>query len=613
MNETIRHRGPDDEGFWFGDLQESKSFFGNDTSFELKNKDEIISNEILGNIGLGFRRLSIVDLSAKGHQPMTSKNKQIIITFNGEIYNFKTLKQELIALGHLFETSSDTEVIINAYQEWGEEMIPKLDGMFSFVIFDKNKNTLLIARDRIGMKPFFYYLSKDKIFWASEIKSILASGLVIPEINWDGVYTNFLFQTTLSPKTCFKGIFSLKPGTYMKIDLNNFEIEHQKFWELPSSITKIDKDDAAKQIDFLLKSSIKDQLYADVPVISMMSGGIDSTLITAKAKKIAQNISAFTVDYLFSNEEIKNAQTFAQELGINHSIDKVPDYEIIKNLKENIQHFEEPYSSLEVLLNAAKYAHSLGYKVVLSGNGADELFAGYSHTLKLEQWRKIKKYNGLENFIPIFHPFLQKIKNYLSQKNSLDFFRQSQAGMRPFEIKKLFQNHILENHNFNLNEYILTKEEDYNAFFKYDMRYSLSSHHVYRDDLSAMKYSIEFRYPYLSNALIDYVAQLPPEIRYNGFQNKPLLRQVAKDYVNQDILNMPKKGFSFPLAHFIKSEKTVENFVIKNLESLKKRNFFKAKTIDIWWNNKKEDFDYVKIWQLVTFELWYQKYFEEKI
>lgn len=609
MNFAIQHRGPDDEGFWLSDGLKTQNFSGKDSTEKIKSLLPILEEET-SKIALAFRRLSIVDLSENGHQPMNSDDGEITITFNGEIYNFKTLRKQLENENVSFKSNSDTEVILKGYQKWGNSVFEKLDGMFSICIVDIPKKKIILSRDRIGLKPLFYTQNENGLVWASEIKALLKNEWVKPEINWNGVYTNFHFQTTLAPETCFKDIFSLEPGSLMTINLENHSIVKETFWKLPTIKNKQDSEEKAiAKIDELLAKSVSEQLYADVPVTSMMSGGIDSTLITSKAKPFKNDINAFTISYQFSEDEVKNASLVAKNLDIQHHIKKVSDDDVLSDLKENIQHFEEPYSSLEVLMNAAEYAKNLGFKVVLSGNGADELFAGYSHSLKLKKWLLLRNFNFVKHFIFTKDAFSKKVKNYFSQDFMFDFFRQSQVGMKPNEAKLIINPSIFKEIEQNLGKYHLSDSKNYKGYFEYDMKYSLSSHHVFRDDLSAMKYGVEFRYPYLSNELIDYVATLPENFRYNGVQNKPLLRKVAKKYLPKEVLNMPKRGFSFPLSYFIKNEEKVRVFIDENLESLKKRNFFNPEIIDQWWNNQNDVYDCVKIWQLVTFELWYQKYF----
>ncbi|WP_404984651.1 asparagine synthase (glutamine-hydrolyzing) [Chryseobacterium sp. M5] len=612
MNNAIRHRGPDDEGFWISDGAKGESFSGNDSTKKIKELFTVL-NKTNSKIALGFRRLSIVDLSEKGHQPMLSDDEKITITFNGEIYNFKKIRKELEDLGYHFKSNSDTEVILKSYEEWGTEMFAKFDGMFAIALIDLEKQKLILGRDRVGLKPLFYFKNENALVWASEIKSILKNEYIKPEINWNGVYTNFLFQTTLAPETCFQNIFSLEPASFLVLDLNDFTSSKQFYWNFPTEeLENVTEEEAVGKVDQLLSESVKEQLFADVPVTSMMSGGIDSTLITAKAKPFKNDINAFTISYQFSESEVKNASLMAERIDIQHNVKKVSDDEILNQLKENIQHFEEPYSSLEVLMNAAEFAKNKGFKVVLSGNGADELFAGYSHSLKLNKWLSMKNFNFIRHFIFTNDDFSRKVKNYFSQDDMFDFFRQSQVGMKPFEAKSILSDAVFNTVKTNLKDKKLSETKDYQGLFEYDMKYSLSSHHVFRDDLSAMKYGVEFRYPYLSNDLIDYVSSLPEKLRYNGIQNKPLLRKVAEKYLPSEILKMPKRGFSFPLAHFIKTEPKAREFILENLNSLKKRNFFKPEVINEWWNNQKNEYDCVKIWQLVTFELWYQKYFENQ-
>lgn len=611
MNQAIRHRGPDDEGFWLYNKGKGASFSGNDSTQKIKEHFPVL-NSGEAEIAMGFRRLAIVDLSEKGHQPMLSENEEIIIAFNGEIYNFRKIRKELEALGYTFRSNSDTEVILKAYEEWGNSAFAKLDGMFAICIIDLIHQKLTLVRDRVGMKPLFYYQSGEGLVWASEIKALLKNEFVKAEVNWDGVYTNFLFQTTLAPYTCFKDILSLEPAHFMTVDLKDQTITKERFWSFPQKLTRIiSEEEAVKKVDELLSESISEQLYADVPVAVMMSGGIDSTLIASKSKPFDENINTYTISYPFSEEEVEKATLAASHFGVSHQVKVISDEEALDQLKENIQHFEEPYSSFEVLINAAKYAHDKEFKVVLSGNGADELFAGYSHTLKLKKWLMMRNFNFISPFIFTKDQFSQRVKNYFSQDYMFDFFRQSQISMMPIQVKNVLKPEIFNKINTDLSAYHLSEAKSYQGYFEYDMKYSLSSHHVFRDDLSAMKYGVEFRYPYLSNGLIDYIAALPEGLRFNGAQNKPLLRKTAEKYLPSEVLNMPKKGFSFPVHYFLKNEKKVRDFIAENLESLKKRNFFKREVIDEWWNHQENEYDWVKIWQLVTFELWYQKYFEK--
>ncbi len=294
--------------------------------------------------------------------------------------------------------------------------------MFAICIVDLLQQKLILARDRVGMKPLFYYKDENALVWASEIKAILKNELVKTAINWNGVYTNFLFQTTLAPQTCFQNIFSLEPASCMTIDLEDQKITKQTFWNLPSKRkNNITTAEATEKIDELLSESISEQLYADVPVAVMMSGGIDSTLIASKAKPFNEKIDTYTISYPFSEEEVEKATLAARYFGVSHKVKEVSDEEALDQLKENIQHFEEPYSSFEVLINAAKYARDQEFKVVLSGNGADELFGGYSHTLKLNRWLLMRNFNFVKPLIFTKDRFSQRVKIIFPRRICLIF------------------------------------------------------------------------------------------------------------------------------------------------------------------------------------------------
>lgn len=609
MNTAIKHRGPDDEGFWLLNDSSNALYAGKDSMAEIKSALPQISIKEDCHLVLGFRRLSILELSEKGHQPMTSQNKKLIITFNGEIYNFREVRIQLEKLGHSFESESDTEVVLKGYQEWGTDVFAMLNGMFAICIIDLEKHKLVFARDRFGLKPLFYSVQDETLCWASEIKAILECEWIERKINWEGVYTNFLFQTTLSPQTCFENVFSLEPGTFMEVEMQaELVLKRNSFFTFSNFETQ--NEVCMEEIENLFKVSVQNQLVADVPRAIMMSGGIDSTFLAHEAKQIDSSIPCFTVDYQFSNEEIQNAKSFAEATNLNHKIYQISSKTILADLKQKIQHFEEPYVSIEVLLNAAEFAYNNGFKVVLSGNGADELFGGYMHTQKLNRWKSFKVLNPFISALPETLIPSKKIKNYFEQNTLLDFFRNGQGGMRPHEVKSLFETEKLKSIDTSLSKYHLSKGESYQDYFLLDMRYSLGSHHAYRDDLAAMMYSVEFRYPYLDNQLASYVASLPENIRFTGKENKPLLRKVASKKLPESILNMPKKGFSFPLARFINENKSLKNFVLETIQQLQERQVFNSKLISEWINEGITEANSSKLWQLLTFELWLQNYLD---
>lgn len=599
MNAAIRHRGPDDEGYIF----DGKHYSGPESSENIKIKYDLLGSDLQSQFSMGFRRLSIIDITDAGHQPMFSE-QQNAITYNGEIYNFRELRSELENAGRKFHSNSDTEVILAGYEVWGKEVVEKLDGMFSFCIWDSAKEILFFARDRIGLKPLFYFQNDQGFFWASEIKALLASGKIEPKINWDGVKSNFMYLTAITPDTCFENIKSLKQGYVAEFDLKTKKLVKKRYYKLPAASPAFKSEEKiVEDLELLLKNSISQQLYADVKICSMMSGGIDSTLATVIAKEQDAEIAAFTVQYQHAEREVSNANLVAEQNNINHSTVEITSEEILENLKRDIAHFEEPYVTPEVLMHASKYAKRNGFTVVLSGNGADELFGGYPHLQGFKKWRLIRKFSFISNFLPTSHSIFRKLKNYLSLENAADFFRNGQGGMKPYEVDELFNIQVNSTHRKSGCSY-----EDY---FRGDMHVSLGSHHAFRDDLSAMKYGIEFRYPYLSNRLIDYVASLPENLRFNGTENKPLLRTIASKYLPMEVLNMKKKGFVYPLQSWYEEDQNLRNFISDHLALLKKRGIFNNELIEKWQTAILKPGNLGKIWQLTTFEIWMQTYIDK--
>lgn len=610
MNHAIKHRGPDDEGYSVMTNQQLLHCFGPDTQHPT-NLASIYAQEHI-HIGLGFRRLSILDLSPAGHQPMYTPNQQLTITFNGEIYNYRALKQELIQLGYTFNSETDTEVILKGYQHWGKGVFTKLDGMFAVLILDLQQQAVIFARDRMGIKPLYFYENAGLLAWCSEIKGILKLPAVKKSINWEGVLANFYLQTTPSPYTCFENIRPFPAGHIGTYDINTKRYTEERFYQLPQpSKTKTDITTATAEIETLLDRAVNAQLHADVPVTTFLSGGIDSTLITALAKAHQPNIHAYTLGIDASgngNDEIPQAKAMAQKLGIAHHIHMIQPEEIINDLDATLKHYEDPYNDIEVLNNACEYVHHQGYKVVLNGNGADELFGGYPYIMQIPRWNQLRHLSPLAQLIPFKSDFWKKVKNKLHANDALGFYATNKATMRIDQLQDLWPKHNLNQIRSQITQ---SRSSDMlQAIFENDMILSIQNHHVIRDDISAMRHSVELRYPYLSNELVDYVAALPLSLRYQFSTTKPLLRQIAQQYIHADNLNMKKKGFSLPMGKWMQEHHAFQDYVNTHLNHLKQRDIFNAKTIDSWLANAQQPYDYHKIWQLLSFEIWLQAYID---
>ncbi|OJV50457.1 MAG: asparagine synthase (glutamine-hydrolyzing) [Bacteroidetes bacterium 43-16] len=612
MNEAIRHRGPDDEGFVCLDDHTFRPFSGADSVPEIKALYPRLDATQQSRMALGFRRLSILDLSEKGHQPMLSGD--VCITFNGEIYNFKSLRTVLQASGITFHTASDTEVILKAYQQWGIDMVSKLNGMFAIVIADLRLQKTFLIRDRLGIKPLFYAATGSHITWCSEIKGILKAEWIKPEMSMEGLLLNYQFKSSVAPSTCFEGIHSLPPAHILTIDHNSLSTSLSHYWEIPLGPAKgaADIEQTVAALEQKLAGITALQMQSDVPVISMMSGGIDSTLITALAHQQDRNISCYTLSIDGTgqgNDELPQARKMAEQLNIRQYIQHISEQDILENALQHISHIEEPYNSLDVIFNASKYLRSEGFKVILSGNGADEVFGGYPYSLNLPKWRKLKPYSFMAGLLPN-SPSMQRLKYYLSLKDIGQFFLSTTGGMRDYQLADLLKDQDLRSIR-NITRPFLDKTKfssDYEGLYYYDLKYSVGAHHVYHDDICAMRYSVEMRYPYLDHELIEMVAALPLSYRYNGRFTKPLLRKVAARHISPDNLHMSKKGFSLPQDRMLETSKELQDFVQKQIAYLKTTGLFEPKMIDKIVQEGAQRHYYLYTWQLVSTAIWMKTY-----
>lgn len=616
MNDCIRHRGPDDEGYVLIDEHRAlQSYSSVDTITELKQKYPNIEDAQNCKLGFGFRRLSIIDLSYQGHQPMVLAGRGVVLTFNGEIYNYKELRTELRSLGTVFNSDSDTEVILRGYEQWGIEVVLKLNGMFAFALYDKQVDKLYLVRDRIGVKPLFYSSTEQGVTWASEMKAILKSGLVKPQVNWDGLFANYLLQTTPYPYSCFHNINSVEPGCYLAVDVERGKVAEHRYWEIPVAKLKvtISEQDAASELNDRLQHIVSKQLRSDVPVTSLMSGGIDSTTLTAICVDQRKDFDAYSLGFDGTGEgadELPQAMAMAKQLGIKHHVHYLKPQDVLGDLDRTLRHFEEPYSNLEPGYAASSFLHQEGYKVVMNGLGADEVLGGYAYYLNYMKWQLRQRYAKYNKMIPALNDTLRKVKNHLDLDTVLKYHSNFREGIKQHELSELSNKHIPQLSDLIQDDKGAELEDVPEALYYYDLRNYVGGHHVYRDDLSAMGHSIEMRYPFLDHELIEWVATLPMNIRYSTQINKPLLRMVASKYITTDNLNMPKKGFSLPLDKWIREDDSIRSYAKEQLDSLKKRGLFNNATIDKWWQKRDEGIYFSKLWQLVTTEVWLSEYID---
>jgi len=624
MAMEMKRRGPDDEGYLMVrlDKMELQSFIGNDTpkqSKEFKSKNQKHIKEAYTtkfNLAFGHRRLKILDLTFRGHQPMSSSDGRHWILFNGEVYNYKEIKKELGRFGHTFISNTDTEVVLHAYKEWGEDCLKRFNGMFAIVIYDHYQQEIFLARDRIGIKPLYYIHEGGLFIFASDIKTIIASGFYKPEVNWEGLWHNLSFFITPRPMTIFKNVYSIPQAHWLKIHIPTNRFILQQYWHIPINSQKknITEQEALEQLDGHLKRSIQYRLEADVKVGTFMSGGIDSTTISAIASTLHPGINAFTLafdQFVPEYAELDQAIATARMHPMNHIVDIVKPQNILADINDMVLGYEEPFCSLAPNYLISKYIAKYGIVVVLNGLGGDELFAGYSHYRNVNNW-KWKKFIAL--FLPqgFHHAYryrqLKSIDNYYVYQYSI-FLEQDK--------KKLF----LKDYGFDsLN--ILKKmypppssdfSDDIEALSYYDLMSYIGNHHVYRIDQFTMRFSLEGRFPFLDHQLIEWSFQIPShfKIKKNHPQfQKYILRTLAKKYIAPKCLKMPKRGFGLPVGRWMKKE--LKEFTENSLKNLKKREIFNNNEIDNLYHIFKQNPPqlYKKIWHLVMTELWFQLFID---
>ncbi|MBA3733296.1 asparagine synthase (glutamine-hydrolyzing) [Patescibacteria group bacterium] len=592
MVSAIVHRGPDNDGFY-----------------------------VDGNVGLGMRRLSIIDL-ATGEQPITSKDGTLLIFFNGEIYNFKELREDLVVRGYAFKTHSDTEVILHMYEEYGEKMLTKLRGMFTFCIYHTIDKKIFIARDFFGIKPLYYLLQGEKIVgFSSEIKSFLQFPGFKKEINDNAVYNYLSFQYNPLIETFFKNVFKLPPGHFLSIDLNNNRTEIKKYWSFDfSPEERLSEDKTREKIYETMKDSVEHHMIADVPVGAFLSGGIDSSIITTLMQKIRgeRKIKTFTVGFstLTEGNEAKETSNF---LGTDHTEIKIGPEEYFKVLPKAVYHFDEPVADPSAigLYFVAREARK-HVKVVLSGEGADELFGGYN--IYLAPIAREKMIWLPKSFISLFInlPFSFFGKNYLKRVSmrledwyigNASIFNKKEVDLlwkdrRKNEVKTLSLDSLYKQASA-LNDSEKMQYIDINTWLVGDI--------LAKADKMTMANSLELRVPFLDIEVAKLARTLPAKFKWKNGVTKYLLREAFQKIIPENTRNRKKLGFPTPIRDWFTKDRTdvydtiLDNeYINTHLNTKNIRNLIDehiAKKVD---NSR-------KIYLLLMLAIWYDVFIKQKV
>lgn len=602
MTNAIAHRGPDAFGYYRDNM-----------------------------VGLGHRRLSIFDLSDNANQPMHSANNRYVIVYNGEVYNFEEIAKELKQSHKInFRTSSDTEVLLEAFDKYGPAFVQKLNGMFAIAIYDKQENQLFVFRDRIGIKPLYYFWDGTNFAFASELKA-LKQALFIPlEINRNAVYHFLHLGFIPAPESIYNSIKKLESGTWLRISKNN--IEPHKYWSINKQITEkviTNEKEAMIKLHELVKSSVQYQIKSDVPFGVFLSGGIDSSLVTANAVNLSDTkVNTFSIGFEENryNESVY-AKAIANYLGTNHHEFIVSHKDAIDLFDIVLDTYSEPFadsSSLPTMLVSKLSRQHV--TVTLSGEGGDELFLGYG----AHQWARRLNHplvkiarNLIGNILLTSNSRYQRHGNYFKYPNNnfqySHILSQEQNYFSINQIDSLLTDHF-KNHSNTTNSTLLNmfgieinrlernlKPIEKQAIF--DLHFYLQDDLLTKVDRASMHYSLETRVPLLDHRIIEFALNLSPDLKYKNKTAKYLLKEILYQYIPKKLLDRPKQGFAIPLEKWLKNE--LRYLIEENLskEVIEKYNFVNFEFVE---NLKKDffagkDYLYNRIWLLIVLHRWLQK------
>jgi asparagine synthase (glutamine-hydrolysing) len=596
MSVSIAHRGPDDEGIYI-------------------SKDR--------RLGFASRRLAIQDLSSRGHQPMKYGDR-FVITFNGEIYNFKEEKEKLIKEGYKFKSETDTEVILALYSKYGVSCLKYLRGMFAFAIYDSVNQTIFLARDRIGKKPLKYFLDDTQIIFASELKSILTQTGFTKEPDYKALQLYLSYGYCPAPMTGFQGIKKLEPGTYLLINLNKKTVQKIHYWQ-PRYKNKLHLSERewSKKILDTLTESTRLRMISDVPLGAFLSGGVDSSgVVAAMAALSPKPVKTFTI--AFENkklDESKYAKNIVRRYKTDHHV-LIAKPQSVDILPDLAKHYEEPFADASNIVTymVSKMARK-HVTVVLNGDGGDENFAGYPN-----RYMRLKRDVDYDFWIKNFGPIAGKLLKRFPKANK--FFEKAKLPLhdRFASYSKIFSSDELIKHSKNgvlyhaknSNPYQIVNECFKNfsgkdlkdAGLQFDLKYFLPDQLLTKMDIASMAVSLETRSPLLDQKMIELACQIPFNLKVKNGESKYILKKAFEKIVPKENLYRPKMGFTIPLDKWFKGE--LNSYAKKILLG---KNSFTRSQFDTDYikfmiedNNKSQDFG-PRLWSLMSLELWYRAYF----
>ena len=602
MCETIAHRGPDDEG-----------------------------QIVLGPAGLGMRRLSIIDLKT-GHQPLANEDESLWIVFNGEIYNFRELRAELIRLGHRFRTNADTEVIVHGYESWGEAVCERLNGIFAFALWDTKRNRLFLARDHVGVKPMYYYRDSEKFVFGSEIKSILKCPDIRKTLDPDSLNQYLTFEYVPSPASIFREIRKLEPGYWLS--LQDGGIRLSRYWTFVPEQEPWTEAAASERLRELLRDSVRMQLVSDVPLGAFLSGGIDSSIVVSlMAKLMDRPVKTFSIGFQESSyNELKYARAVARKYGTEHHEFMIRP-QVLELIEKLVRQLDEPFGDFSIFPTylVSKMARDF-VTVTLSGDGGDELFAGYD-TYRAHRFDR-RFYHRLPKLVKrqVFDRLADRLPPSAKKKGAVNSFKRFVQGTRlpkelsharwmvfltPEERRALFTSEMLDR---------FTPELPYETIFRHgrevekaddvartgyiDLKTYLVDDILVKVDRMSMAASLEARVPYLDPRIVEFALSLPPDLKMKGFQTKVLLKKTFWNDLPEEVQHRDKQGFSIPIKNWIREELKPMMLDLLSEKRIREQGLFRPAFVSRLVREHLEGTENHshKLWALMVFEQWYEIY-----
>jgi asparagine synthase (glutamine-hydrolysing) len=608
MTRALAHRGPDAEGFSF-----------------------ITENDY--QLGLGHRRLSIIDLSERGKQPLIRKN--ISIVFNGEIYNYLKIKEELIQLGYAFNTDTDTEVIVVAYEAWGMDSIKKFIGMFAYALYDHEKSLFYLVKDRVGVKPLYFFYDEKIILFASELKSFHKHPSFKKSIDFNALSLYLKYSYIPTPYSIFENTYKIRPGHYIQFDLKKKSKQEVKYWDVVEVYNQpklsINFEDAVEETDHILTSAFNYRMVADVPVGVFLSGGYDSTAVASILQhNRSEKIKTFTIGFKENKfNEAVEAKKIAEHLGTDHTEYYCTAKDAAALLSELPFVYDEPFADNSVVptILVSQLARKK-VTVALSGDGGDEIFAGYNkfsqainYTEKIPAYIQSLLAVGMKTINPKWIPYFsgsynfssryEKLKAIWSTKSPYVALKHISHYITTEETKRLLKANCNDLPTyFDIESLLNEGNETLNKLLAIDYKTFLMDNNLVKIDRASMSVGLEGREPFLDQRVIEFVSRLPANFKIRNGTTKALLKSVVHKYVPKHLMDRPKMPFIAPLTIWFKDE--LRELLIDHLSeaNLEKQGIFNVQYVislrDQYLNGQRVS--HQKIWNILLFQLWYSRW-----